>query len=430
MTPKHISRRTFLTRSAGAAAVFTIVPRHVLGGPGQTVPSDVITRAVIGTGGQGMAKHVITNVEGKPPIMLAVCDVDAKHLASAMTKAERGCERYSDFRRVLDRKDIDTIHIATPPHWHSLISIAAAESGRDVLCEKPMHKFIAEGQAVMSAIERTKRMFQIGTYGRFSESSQQLRRLVASGKLGSPLTVRISPAQGYNWKVKEWSGRTNLQKQDVPQELDYDFWLGPAPVKPYNAHRVHASFRCYWDYDGGGLADMGEHFLDPVQYWLGKDNDSPVEVEADAPPADDDAVGMWGEVRLGYSDGTRLIFTSGEWGTPPNPEAPFIEGPKGRIFYTGDKQRKLRSDPDGLLDQLNEAPEPPKLVSFEEAVKSRQMPGGNEKVSHRSACLLHLANAAIRTGRKLRFNSDTFRFINDDAANALADQPMRAPWKL
>ena len=142
-----VSRREFLGSAITAGAVFTIVPRHVLGGPGYTPPSEVLTRAVIGTGGMGMAGHVTANKEGEPPVTLAVCDVDEQHLARAIKKAGRGCEAYSDWRRVLDRNDIDTIHIATPPHWHALIGIAAAQAGFDIMEEKPFTRTIGEGQA-------------------------------------------------------------------------------------------------------------------------------------------------------------------------------------------------------------------------------------------------------------------------------------------
>jgi predicted dehydrogenase len=135
MTIKNRARRRFLTGAAAAAATVAIVPRHVLGGPGNTPPSEIITRAVVGTGGQGMGNHVTVNAEGKVPVTLAVCDVDKKHLEAAVKKAGGPVQGYSDFRRVLDRKDIDTIHIATPPHWHALVSLAALQSGKDVLCE-------------------------------------------------------------------------------------------------------------------------------------------------------------------------------------------------------------------------------------------------------------------------------------------------------
>jgi len=425
-----VTRRQFVTQAAGVA-LFTIVPRHVLGGPGYTAPSDVITHATIGTGGQGTGGHVHANKEGAPPTMLAVCDVDTKHMERAKAKAGKGCDGYTDWRRVLDRKDIDVIHIATPPHWHAIITVAALQSGRDVNCEKPLTRVIMEGPAVMNAVERYGRVLQFNTHRRFSEQAKKLRKLVASGLLGSPVTVRVSRANGYNWKVAEWSGKPTYTPHAVPPELDYDMWLGPAPFKPYHPHRVHGSFRAYWDYDGGGLNDMGQHYLDPVQYFLGKDDTSPVEIEAYAPqPAHHDAVGMWGRVSLKYEDGTTIILESGEWGEAEPGNHVWIEGPRGKVFGGGEGTTLAGTEPAGLFDQIARYPDPPRMISFDEAVRTRQQPGNNAWVGHRSVSLMHLANTAIRLGRKLRYDPVNFRFIGDEEANRLQYPPYRAPWHL
>ena len=429
MPRKRITRRSFIRGAATTAAAFYIVPRHVLGGPGYTPPSEVITRAVIGTGGMGCT-HITTNEEGRPPVTLAVCDVDQDHLARGLQIAGRSCDGYSDFRAVLERKDIDTIHVATPPHWHALIAIAAAEAGFDILGEKPTTRTIGEGQALIAAIKRYNRIYQVNTHGRFGNhyhygASRRLRKLVDSGLLGTPLTVRVGRGQGFNWKVREWTGRTDLTPQNIPEVLNYDMWLGPAPVRPYHPHRVHGSFRGYWDYDGGGLSDMGQHYLDPVQYILNKDHTSPVEIEADAPwPPHPDAVLLWGTVRMKYADGTTLILQSGEWGAAEPHGLPLIEGPNGKVYDN------YRTDPPGLFDQLDRFPDPKPLVDFETAVRTRQQPGGNAEVTHRSCTLVNLANIAIRTGRKLRFDPDTQLFIGDEQANRFVHQPMRAPWHL
>jgi len=430
MAAKNITRRKFLRGAGAGAAVFTIVPRHVLGGTGYTPPSEVITRAVVGTGGRGTGAHVTVNREDKPPVTLAVCDVDEQHLNRAKKKAGRSCDAYTDFRRVMERKDIDTIHIATPPHWHALVCIAAAEAGKDILCEKPLTKFIHEGRAVINAVNRYGRVLQLGTYGRFGKyhrfgPSKDLRKLIASGLLGSPVIVRVSKSQGFNWKVKQWSGKTNLTPQPVPSVLHYDMWLGPAPYKPYHRDRVHSKFRGYWDYDGGGLADMGQHYLDPVQYFLGKDDTSPVETEATAPwPPHPDAVGMWGRVTMKYEDGTTIVLESGEWGQKEKGNLPFLEGPKGKVFSY------YKTDPRGLFEKLRAYPDPPKMIGFQEAVRTRKQPGGNAEVAHRSATLLYLANIAIRTGRKLRWDPVRERFVGDDEASRFVNIPMRAPWHL
>jgi predicted dehydrogenase len=425
MMSQGVSRRVFLGGAAAAAAL-TVVPRHVLGGAGQRPPSDVITRAVIGTGGMGHG-HIHTNAENQAPVTLAVCDVDKDRLASAIKKAGSGCTAYSDFRSILDRTDIDTVETATPPHWHALVSILSAQAGLDVLCEKPMTRFIREGQAVIDAIQRHGRVYQIGTYGRFG--SRHLRKLVASGLLGTPLTVRVGSRTGYNWKVRGWSGQTHLVPQPVPPQLDYNLWLGPAPFKPYHPHRVHGSFRGYWDYDGGGLGDMGQHYLDPIAYWLDKDDTDPVEIEAYAEwPQHPDAVRLWGRVTMKYADGTTLILESGEWGDLEPGEHAFIEGPKGRAYGQGGGV--THTDPPGLMEQLGTVPEPPPLIGFHDAVRTRRQPGGNASTSHRACCLMHLANIAIRLGRKVRYDPVAQQFPGDEEANRLADVPMRAPWHL
>ncbi|GIK16726.1 MAG: NADH-dependent dehydrogenase [Planctomycetota bacterium] len=430
MPGSRVSRRRFLQSAGASIGAFTIVPRHVLGGRGYTPPSEVITRAVIGTGGMGIAGHVTTNEEGAPPVTLAICDVDAKHLAEGMKKAGRSCEAYDDWRKVLERRDIDTIHVATPPHWHALIAIAAAQCGFDVLCEKPLTRTIGEGAALCEAVRRYGRVLQVNTHFRFENyyafgASKMLRKLVDSGLLGKPLTVRVSRDHGFDWKLKMWSGRTDLSPQPVPAELNYEMWLGPAPVKPYHAHRVHQSFRGYWDYDGGGLGDMGMHYLDPVQYILGKDDTSPVEASAVAPwPAHPDAAGLWDEVKLVYADGDTIILKSGEWGAPDAAGQPFISGPKGKVFAN------YRTEPAGLFDKLAAFPDPPPLVNFETAVRTRQQPGGNVNAAHRSCTLVNLAVIAVRLGRTLKFDPASQGFEGDEEANRLARPPMRAPWHL
>jgi len=432
MTAKRISRRKFLRTTATTVGTFTIVPRHVLGGPGHTPPSETITHAIIGVGsmGKGHIRYVKRDRQAK---LLAVCDVDGRRLADALKRAGKGCKGYKDFRNVLDRGDIDVVHVPTPPHWHALISIAAAEAGCDIWCEKPMTRTIAEALRVVEAVQDNGRIFRINTWFRlhsnlygFGAPVKPLKKLVSNGLLGWPITVRVSPATGFNWKMKGYCGQTNLTPQPVPSYFDYDMWLGPAPKKPYNRARTHGRFRRYWDYDAGGLGDMGQHYLDPVQYILGKDDTSPVEVEASAAwPQHPDAVGPWERVEMRYADGCRIILESGEWGDTRTRGKPYLEGPKGKIY------KGFRCDPPDMKDALPTLPEPEPMISdFNVSIKTRQKFGLNELTSCRSVMLIHLATIAIRTGRKLRFDPVTFRFIGDEEANRLADQPMRSPWHL
>ena len=403
---RKISRRGFLKGSVAAAAAFTIVPRHVLGGPGHTPPSDKFGGALIGCGGQGGGtfRGLGPNVE-----QLALCDV--KWLGRADNK-----KRYTDFRRVLERKDIDVVAIATPPHWHALITIAAMEAGKDVLCEKPMTRFVAEGRAVVNAERRYGRIFQVGTYGRFGRSRDKgailTRKIMLSGLLKQTDGVYVRRG---GFKVKEWSGRVDLPPRPVPPNLDWDMYCGPSPLKPYVPTRTGGTHRWYWDYEGGGLADMGQHHLDAYTWQFGKDGTSPVEVEVSAPPAHPEVSGMWAWSKLKYADGFTLVLESGEWGE--------ASGMRSKRPSLGDlseaDQEKIEAMPD---------PEP--LVSFPDAIRTRKKAGGHAEAAHRTACLLHLTNVAIRVGRKIQFDPVKEEVIGDEEANRLVNQPMRAPWHL
>jgi myo-inositol 2-dehydrogenase / D-chiro-inositol 1-dehydrogenase len=417
----RLTRREWL-KGAAAAAALTVVPRRVLGGPGFTPPSDELTKAVIGVGGMGRAHLTYPGAR-----LLAVCDVDAGHLRTALELAGPGVAGYRDFRDVLVRPDIDIVHIATPPHWHALISCAAAEAGKDVWCEKPLTRTIGEGRRLVETVARTGRVFRVNTWFRFRDdfygfgtTVRPIKKLVQSGLLGWPLKVTVSAATGFDWKFY-WSGRTDLVPEPVPPELDYDFWLGPAPFKPYHPHRVHGTFRGYWDYDGGGLGDMGMHYLDPVQYILDKDGTSPVEVRADCPQQHPDACGAWRRIEMTYADGCVIVLD----GEGRDERTPFLEGPRGRLY------RGFESDIPNLRAELAAWPDPPpQLADFAEAVWTRRPFALNERNGHRSCTLVNLGKVAVQLGRPLRFDPDAMRFLGDDEANRLADQPMRAPWGL
>jgi myo-inositol 2-dehydrogenase/D-chiro-inositol 1-dehydrogenase len=435
MLRNRISRRQLLMgslKSAAAVAAFSVVPRSVLGGAAGPAPGSVLTHAIIGVGGMGNG-HVGYVLGDTGARLLAISDVDANHLATTLKRCPESCKGYGDFREVLDRGDVDIVHIATPPHWHAVMSVMAAQAGCDIWCEKPMTRTIGEGRPVVEAVQRYGRMFRLNTWFRlhsgfygFGTTVKPIKQLVASGLLGWPLTVRVSRFTGFDWKVRAWSGQPYLEPQPVPPQLDYDLWLGPAPVKPYHPHRTHNTFRGYWDYDGGGLADMGQHYLDPVQYILGKDDTSPVEVQAWAPwPTHPEAVGIWGRVEMKYADGCRIILESGDWGVNETEGKPYIEGPKGKLY------QGMKTDPANLAEALPTLPQPaPQISEFSESVRTRRKFGLCESNGLRSNFLVHLANCAIRTGRRLRFDPVAQHFIGDEEANRLVDQPMRAPWHL
>jgi len=408
MAKMKITRRHFMGTAGAGAATVLIVPRHVLGGPGQDAPSDTITYAVIGNGGR---KDGGIGELGKRK-RIAVCDVDVKRIGGEPDNKTR----YTDYRRLLERKDLDVVCISTPPHWHALPCIHAAQAGKDIFCEKPMTKFIAEGRAVADAVKRYGVVFQIGTFKRFNNAGKkdhiENHQIIKHGLLGD-LTGTVAMAGSQN-RI----GKLALPVQDVPDSLDYDMWLGPAPYKPYNKSRVHYSNRFYWDYEGGDLTNFGAHSFDPLQWTFAKDDTSPVRIEPHAPwPQHPDAVCKFGWVELTYADGLKVVVTGGKSGAK----------------YDRPRRRGMVSAKD--LDDAGRAklaalPPPPRLVRFGEAVRTRHQAGGDAESSHRVSTALNLANIAIRMGRTLRYDPVKEQIIGDEEANRMVNIPMRAPWHL
>ena len=415
------SRRKFIKDAALTVTAFTIVPRFVLG-RGYLAPSDQLTKAVIGVGGMGRNHFRYAGTR-----VVAICDVDRKHLreASEILK-DKGIKTFTDYRELIQLPEVDIVHIATPPHWHGIMAADAARAGKDIWCEKPMTHTIGEGKRLVEAVEQHGRIFRLNTWFRFEDNFygmgttvKPIKKLVESGLLGWPLTVTIGKLTGFDWKFY-WVGKTNLNPTPVPSELDYNFWLGPAPYKPYNPHRVHQTFRGYWDYDGGGLSDMGQHYIDPVQYFLGKDNTSPISVEIDAPEQHPDAVGTWRKITYTYEDGCKIVL-DGE-GTV---EAPYIEGPKGKL-YPG-----FRSDIPDLEKKLAAFPDPePQVTDFVKAVKGRKKFALNEQNGYRSCTIVNMGLVALRLGRSLKFDPVKQEFIGDEGANRLLFPPLREPWTI
>lgn len=420
---KGSSRRRFLTRAGLTAGGVMIVPRRVLGGPRYTPPSDELTKAVIGVGGMGRG-HM--GYEGSR--LVAICDVDREHLERARREAPAGVAGYHDYREVLAREDVDIVHVVTPPHWHAPIAIDAADAGKDVWCEKPMTRTIGEGERLLAAVRRNGTIFRLNTWFRFEgrfygldSEVAPLKKLVMAGAFGWPLTIRVGATTGFDWKLDRWVGRTDLRPEPVPTSLDYERWLGPAPFKPYHPHRVHGSFRGYWDYDAGGLGDMGQHYLDPVQYLLDKDDDSPVEVTIDAPQQHPDAVGTWREIRMRYADGCEIVLD----GRSRDGDDKFLDGPDGWV------RKGLRSNVGNLRAIAATLPDlEPRVTDFTEAVRTRRRFALDAERGHRSCTLVNLGAVALRLRRRLRFDPENQRFVGDDEANRLLDPPGRAAWRL
>ena len=423
--PNLINRRQALGKLAILATV-SIVPSRLLGLNGQTPPSEELTRAIIGCGG------ICSSHLRMPGRILGLCDVDSKRLDSRMkqvqAKGNIDVKAYHDFRELIARDDIDIIHTATPPHWHAYMAIAAAKSGKAIWGEKPMSRTIGEGIAMKKAIKDADVAFRLNTWFRFKSNfygsgvtARQVKKALDGGLIGKgPYKVTLSGHTGFNWKFG-WVGKTDLVEQPIPKHFDYNTWLGPAPHKPYNAHRTHGTFRGYWDYDGGGLGDMGQHYLDPIQYILGKDEELPVSVEIDADPQDKDAVGKWRRITYTYADGTQIILD----GENKDKDAAFIEGAEGKIF------KGFKSDVAGFAEKVKSLPEPaPQVTDFHQAIREKKKFALNEENGLNSCTLVNLGKIAHRINSNLKFDPKTMRFLDNDLANSLINQPDREKWKL
>ncbi len=272
----RITRRDFLGRSsrASAAAMAALAAglepsARLFGGPAtRPAPSDRIRLGVIGAGGQGRADlgAFLKIPEVDVP---ALAEVDSTRLADGlkMVAEARGKapDGYGDFRRILERKDIDAVLVATPDHWHALAAIMACQAGKDVYVEKPLATVIAEGRAMVAAARRTNRIVQVGTQQRSSSHFQDAVAFVRSGQLGAH-----PHRPGLGLPGLERRNRQPARRRPAPPELDYDMWLGPAPQRPYNKMRVHHNFRWCWDYSGGLQTDWGAHMIDVVLWAMGE----------------------------------------------------------------------------------------------------------------------------------------------------------------
>ena len=415
------NRRNFI-KSIGALSLFTVVPRSVLG-RGYVAPSDQLTKGIIGVGnmGRGHIPYDGTRV-------VAMCDVDKKHLTQAAGLVKDQINLYRDFRSLIQDGNVDIVHIATPPHWHGVMAAEAAKAGKDIWCEKPMTRTIGEGKRLIEAIQQSGSIFRLNTWFRFKDPFyglgtpvRPLKKLVQSGMLGWPLKVTISKHTGFDWKFY-WVGKTHLEPQAIPEELDYNMWLGPAPYKPYNEHRVHGTFRGYWDYDAGGLGDMGQHYIDPVQYILDKDYTSPVKVEVDAPQQHPEAAGIWRSITYTYEDGCQIVLWGGDYGVE---NTPYIAGPKGNVY------KNFICDIPDWEKKLADYPEPAtQNTDFKECIRTRQKFALNEINGHRSCTIVNMGAIALRLNRTLNFDPVKQKFINDPEANQLLNEPMRAPWSI
>lgn len=433
---QSISRRQFLGKSAlaAAAAGAWTGPSIRSARAGEPAPSNKIRLGIIGCGemGQGDLKCFFLNPEVE---CVALCDVDDARLAktSAYCKAQRGHtpDTVKDFRRLLDRKDVDIVLNATPDHWHAMVTISACQAGKDVYTEKPLAKSIGEGRAMVEAVQRHNRVAQMGSQWRSCKHIIEATDLIKSGKLG-----KVSLCRG--WAYLDWLQPIGHKPDGAaPPGVDYEMWLGPAPEHAFNPNRFHFNFRWFWDYAGGLMTDWGVHLINMIQ--MGMPTEAPKTVSSCGGKFmfDDDSqtpdaqitvyefptYQMIWEHRAGLNNGLNGRSWGVEWtGT----EGTIILNDEGWQIITEKKQANLDS---GSFPGSGD-PRPAHVRNFLDCVVSRQQPALNLEIGHRVSTLAHLGNIAYRTGHKIVWDPEREKVRDDHDANKLVTAHYRHPWKL
>lgn len=444
--------------AAGAVGIPAFVPGTALGKAGRTAPSDRIAIGCIGLGGQG-TQNMRAFINEPDVQLVALCDVNAgsddydmlyQFPGSSTAGLVPGRERavrfqaeagrpisasaiscYGDFRELLARPDVDAVCVSTPDFWHGLISKAAAESGKDVYCEKPLVGGIPEGRALCDAVRRHGRILQTGSHERSNDSVRFACELVRNGRIGDlrEILVQMPSNDSHHQRLR---GNTGVKPaMPVPAGLDYDFWLGPAPWAPYTRERCHFWWRFILDTGAGEITDRGAHILDLAQFVNDSDDSGPVEVSARGVPIGSGLYNTFIEYEFEclYSNGVRILGTSGgERGLK-------LVGTEGWIFIAIHGGR-LEAEPADILKdtiaphEFHAGRSPGHHRDFLDCVRSRRKPVAHEEIGHRTASLCHLVNIAMRVGRPLKWDPVRETILNDPEADRLMRRPMRSPWRM
>ncbi|MCC6729793.1 MAG: Gfo/Idh/MocA family oxidoreductase [Chthonomonadales bacterium] len=422
----RLSRREFVGKATTSIAIPYLVPSGVIGMHGRQGANDRITIGVIGTGGMGSG-HVY-------PDTAALCDVDDDHLAAARQRVTQGSPYLTkDYRRLLDRKDIDAVIIATPDHWHAIMAVHACQAGKHVMSEKPTSKTIAEGRAMVNAARRYNRVVQIHAQGRSNDNAHAACQFVRNGGIGRVKRVDV-------WHPVNFTTGTWGEPRYPPASLDWEMWLGPARWAPYHPQRCHFNFRWFMDYGGGFIRDRGNHALSIVS-WL-TDNDGyqgRVTCEATGTPM------LAGFYDVPATMDVRWEFRDPDWtltwsqpGTP-NPRMPGEWG----ATYHGDRDDLVVLGGDGGCETEQKARSfevpsggtsvfrsPGHRENWLECIRTGQRPVMDVEIGHHVVTLCNLGNISYRLGREVVYDFARERFVGDEEADRLISEPLRAPWSL
>jgi len=442
-----LSRRTFVQASATALTAASF--ERVLGA------NERVGVGFIGYGLIGKL-HVLDFQEQKDVDGVAVAEAHRGRKDEALAQLGASAKGYSDFRRMLDNKDVQAVVISTPDHWHALQTMLACAAGKDVYVEKPLTLFVKEGRWMIDVARRNKSVVQAGTQQRSGPHYQRARKLVQDGKLGKTASVRMGSFRNI------MPGFGKPADGDPPAELDWDMWLGPAPARRYNANRAIYHFRWFWDYSGGQMTNLAAHALDIVHWFLDVQGPSAVtsaggrlslQDNGETPDTQDTIIeypgftAIWShrEASAGLSKtaheffgpkGSLLISRSGFTLTGDRKIAPGYGVPQFTGEHpVGGPKREPKTGPDeywtdSIEDKSGEVRGQFKahVRNFLDCVKSRQTPISDLESAHRVATVCHLANISLRLGRRLRWDAVREEIVDDAEASRLLIRPYRAPW--
>jgi predicted dehydrogenase len=427
-----MQRREFLGSGAVAAA------QRLIGA------NDRVTVGLIGCGGRG--RYVSGLMREAPGVeFAATADVYLPNAERAKEWAGPATRSYQDFRRLLEQKDIDAVLVATPDHWHATIAVLACQAGKDVYVEKPLTHNVREGRAIVNAARRYNRIVQAGMQHRSSPHFREVQEIVQSGALGKVNWVRV-----WNYANLFPQGIGREPDSEPPAGLDWDFYLGPAPLVPYNRKRFLVTYRWFWDYSGGYITDFGTHRLDTVQQVMGVTAPRTIAASGgrfslqDAGEIPDVLQVTYEYPGFVLSYESCLLNGHGVGGRTPGMKYYNAKGaedrPNGMAFYG--TNGALYADRIGYeiypelksplgRKQMNTT-DATKLhaANFIDCVRSRKPPNAEVEIGHRSTTVAHLGNIAFKIGKKLHWNGDTEEFVDDGQASKLLSRQPRRPWDL
>lgn len=427
-----VERRDFIKQTIASGVTLAGANSGILGA------NDRIRVALIGAGrqGRGVMKTFAKNSDVQ---IVAVCDVYQPQIERAIREARiEGAQSHKDFRRILDEKEVDAVIVASPDHWHPLQTVMACQSGKDVYIEKPISVTVDEGRKMVQAARKHNRIVQVGTQQHSGDHYQRAAEIIRSGKIGKVTFVRT-----WNFGNAAPDGIGNPPDSNPPDGLDWDMWLGPAPMRPFNQSRfgVHpdrwSSFRWFWDYAGGMMTDWGVHHLDIVQMVMGVD--APTSISA-----------MGGKFALTDNRETPDTLTvtyeyPGFVCTYENRECNgqsfngrgygiSFHGTEATLFINREfleivpEEKRKAFDP-SRIENANKQGEV-HIRNFLDCVKSRKLPTSDIEIGHHSTSTCLLGNVALRSGKRIVWNAKTEKIEGDQAAAKFLSREYRKPWKL